>query len=59
MSEYSPTLDELRGRVDSTIAAFVAAARDRLALADALFDEITVPIDAGGNTTGRAICYWG
>ena len=59
MSEYSPTLDELRGRVDSTIAGFVAAARDRLALADALFDEITVLIDAGGKRTRPAFCYWG
>ncbi len=59
MREYSPTLDELRGRVDSTIAGFVAAARDRLALADALFDEITMLIDAGGKRTRPAFCYWG
>lgn len=59
MAPLSPTIDELRGKVDRTIAAELDRSAEALPEARFLVDEMWRLTAAGGKRLRPAFCYWG
>jgi geranylgeranyl diphosphate synthase type I len=59
MASLSPTIEELRGEVDRTIAAVLERRADSLPDARLLIDEMWRLTAAGGKRLRPAFCYWG
>jgi geranylgeranyl diphosphate synthase, type I len=56
-------VDDVRGRIDAVLGAFLGGRRDALAeahpVAAELADELTRVVDAGGKRLRPLFCYWG
>ncbi|MEA2459936.1 MAG: geranylgeranyl diphosphate synthase, type [Actinomycetota bacterium] len=58
MTQFDPSIEELRERVDADLTSFLAAARNELPEAGLLLDEIDRLIGAGGKRLRPSFCYW-
>jgi len=59
MSDFSPSLTELRTAVDAELRRFLDGKFDAVPDAAELIDEIARLVSAGGKRLRPAFCYWG
>jgi len=59
VTDYSPSLDELRAFVDADIDAFLLERTETLGEAQPLIEEIRRVVGLGGKRLRPAFCYWG